>query len=90
MIVALKLTEKELAGVSTQKGPEKDGMKGLDTATVAFEDVRVPAANVLGGSVGKGSAMLAECSFREAPLFMFLVCVLCKMKRVAVDTTHFV
>ena len=48
-----------------QKGPEKDGMKGLDTATVTFEDVRVPAANVLGGSVGKGSAMLAECSLRQ-------------------------
>ena len=47
-----------------QKGPEKDGMKGLDTATVSFKDVRVPAANVLGESVGKGSAMLAECSLR--------------------------
>ena len=48
-----------------QKGPEKDGMKGLDTATVSFKDVRVPAANVLGESVGKGSAMLAECSLRQ-------------------------
>ena len=55
-----------ITGVSVQKGPEKDGMKGLDTATVTFKDVRVPSANVLGGSVGKGSAMLAECSLRQA------------------------
>lgn len=48
-----------------QKGPEKDGMKGLDTATVTFKDVRVPSMNVLGESVGKGSAMLAECSLRQ-------------------------
>ena len=41
-------------------------MKGLDTATVTFKDVRVPLSNVLGGSVGKGSAMLAECSLRQA------------------------
>ena len=57
--------EKSTTGVSLQKGPEKDGMKGLDTATVTFKDVRVPVANVLGGSVGKGSAMLAECSLRQ-------------------------
>ena len=72
----VKLTEKVPTGVSTQEGPEKDGMKGLDTATVTFKDVRVPAANVLGGSVGKGSAMLAECSFREASRFMFLLSAL--------------
>ena len=41
-------------------------MKGLDTATVTFKDVRLPASNVLGGTVGKGSAMLAECSLRQA------------------------
>ena len=55
-----------MTGVSVQRGPEKDGMKGLDTATVTFKDVRVPTSNVLGGSVGKGSTMLAECSLRQA------------------------
>lgn len=58
------LVERNSPGVSVQKGPEKDGMKGLDTATVTFKDVRVPSMNVLGESVGKGSAMLAECSLR--------------------------
>ena len=63
--------EKSITGVSVQKGPEKDGMKGLDTATVTFKDVRASAANVLGESVGKGSAMLAECSLRQVLFLAF-------------------
>jgi long-chain-acyl-CoA dehydrogenase len=37
---------------------DKIGMKGQDTAELFFDDVRVPAANLLGGAEGQGFAQL--------------------------------
>ncbi|HVL32092.1 MAG TPA: acyl-CoA dehydrogenase family protein [Actinomycetota bacterium] len=41
-------------GVIVGKNIEKLGYKGLETVEVAFDDARVPAANVLGGEEGQG------------------------------------
>jgi acyl-CoA dehydrogenase len=43
-----------LAGFRVGRILDKMGMKSQDTAELFFEDVRVPAANLLGGSEGKG------------------------------------
>jgi len=49
----LFLVPMDLPGVIREKKLEKLGMHASDTALLAFQDVRVPAANVL-GQVGKG------------------------------------
>src|SRR5512138_551109 len=47
------LVTRDMKGVSTGPHEEKMGLRASSTTTVAFEDVRVPAANVL-GEVGMG------------------------------------
>jgi alkylation response protein AidB-like acyl-CoA dehydrogenase len=44
---------RDMAGVTTGPHEDKLGIRASSTTTVAFQDVRVPAANVL-GEVGKG------------------------------------
>lgn len=41
-------------GVIVGKNIEKMGYKGVETTEVAFDDARVPAANLLGGEEGQG------------------------------------
>ncbi len=41
-------------GFKRGRNLEKIGMKGQDTSELFFEDVRVPAANLLGGAEGQG------------------------------------
>jgi alkylation response protein AidB-like acyl-CoA dehydrogenase len=48
------LVEKGIAGLSVGRTFEKLGYKGVDTAELVFEDVRVPAAHLLGGVEGEG------------------------------------
>ncbi len=52
--VSLVLVEMDRAGVSRGRNLEKIGMHAADTSELFFEDVRVPAANILGGEAGKG------------------------------------
>ena len=40
-------------GITIAKRIDKMGMRGSDTAQIFFEDVRVPAANII-GEEGKG------------------------------------
>ncbi len=47
------IVTRDLKGVSTGPHEDKLGLRASSTTTVTFEDVRVPAANVL-GEVGKG------------------------------------
>jgi acyl-CoA dehydrogenase len=50
----------DLAGYRRGRILDKIGMKGQDTAELFFDDVRVPAANLLGGVEGRGFAQLME------------------------------
>lgn len=48
------LAEKGMPGLSAGRRFEKLGYKGVETAELLFEFVRVPAANLLGGKEGEG------------------------------------
>src|SRR5205085_5789359 len=58
---------KDLAGYSVGKPLEKVGMHGQDTCELFFDEVRVPAANLLGGTEGRGFAQMME-QLRYEPL----------------------
>src|SRR6266508_556343 len=47
------IVTRDMAGVTTGRHDDKMGIRASSTTSVAFQDVRVPAANVL-GEVGKG------------------------------------
>ncbi|MDA8262481.1 MAG: acyl-CoA dehydrogenase family protein, partial [Actinomycetota bacterium] len=51
---------RDLAGFERGRVLEKIGMHGQDTRELAFADMRVPAANLLGGVEGRGFAQLMQ------------------------------
>jgi acyl-CoA dehydrogenase len=51
---------KNLPGYRVGRPLEKVGMQAQDTCELFFDDVRVPAANLLGGAEGKGFAQMME------------------------------
>ncbi|HEX8962864.1 MAG TPA: acyl-CoA dehydrogenase family protein [Rhodocyclaceae bacterium] len=51
---------KDLPGYSAGRPLEKIGMHEQDTCELFFDDVRVPAENLLGGAEGKGFAQMME------------------------------
>jgi long-chain-acyl-CoA dehydrogenase len=57
--VTLVVIEASTPGVSRGKNFEKIGMKAQDTCELFFDDVRVPAANIL-GQEGKGFPLLTQ------------------------------
>ena len=67
--VTLFIVESDRAGFKRGRNLEKIGMKAQDTSELFFEDVRIPATNMLGGE-GKGFAlmmtMLAQESLAQA------------------------
>jgi acyl-CoA dehydrogenase len=48
------IVEREAAGLTVGKPDRKMGQRGAQTADVIFDNVRVPAANVIGGVEGMG------------------------------------
>ncbi len=52
--MSLFLVEKGIPGLSAGRTFEKLGYKGVETAELVFDAVRVPAANLLGGREGEG------------------------------------
>ncbi len=52
--MSIFIVEKGTPGMSVGRTFEKLGYKGVDTAELVFEQVRVPAANLLGGVEGEG------------------------------------
>jgi len=50
----------DLAGYKVGRPLEKIGMHGQDTCEIFFDQVRVPAANLLGGVEGRGFAQMME------------------------------
>ncbi len=63
--LSLLVVEASLTGVVRGRVLDKVGMKGQDTAELFFDDVRVPAANLLGGVEGLGTIQLMEQLLRE-------------------------
>jgi acyl-CoA dehydrogenase len=51
---------KDLQGYRVGRTLEKVGMHGQDTCELFFDDVRVPAANLLGGEEGRGFYQMME------------------------------
>jgi alkylation response protein AidB-like acyl-CoA dehydrogenase len=56
--VSLMLIDTDLPGVSVSRKLDKLGMRSSDTAEIALEDVRVPHANIIGGTPGEGFTQL--------------------------------
>ena len=52
--MSIFLVEKGMPGLSASRTFEKLGYKGVETAELVFEDVRVPSARLLGGKEGEG------------------------------------
>lgn len=57
-ISILLVDTKDLKGYRCGRILDKMGMKAQDTAELFFEDVRIPAANLLGGTEGRGFIQL--------------------------------
>ncbi len=56
--VSLMLIDTDLPGVSVSRKLDKLGMRSSDTAEIALDDVRVPHANIIGGTPGEGFTQL--------------------------------
>jgi acyl-CoA dehydrogenase len=64
--ISLVMVEpKDLPGYRVGRSLEKVGMQGQDTCELFFDDLRVPASNLLGGAEGKGFGQLMEQLSRE-------------------------
>ncbi|HZO22563.1 MAG TPA: acyl-CoA dehydrogenase family protein [Steroidobacteraceae bacterium] len=57
-ISILMVETRDLPGYRVGRILDKMGMKSQDTAELFFEDVRVPASNLLGGEPGRGFAQM--------------------------------
>jgi len=64
--ISLFMVEKDKApGFKVNKVLEKMGQHGLDTCEVFLDDVRVPAANLLGGVEGNGFGKMMDSFVKE-------------------------
>jgi acyl-CoA dehydrogenase len=59
-ISLIMVETKDLPGYSVGRAHDKLGMQAQDTCELVFENVRVPAANLLGGVEGRGVAQVME------------------------------
>jgi len=87
--VSLIMVEtRDLPGFRRGRLLEKLGQKSMDTAELFFEDMRVPAVNVLGGEEGRGFGHLMQQLPRERMLIA-IGCV-ATMRRAIDDTVAYV
>jgi acyl-CoA dehydrogenase len=87
--MSILLVETEgLAGYRVGRILEKMGMKGQDTAELFFEDMRVPAANLLGGVEGKGlHQLMADLPYER---LLIAVCGVAAMEGALAETQRYV
>lgn len=68
-ISMIAVETKELSGYRVGRPLEKVGMHGQDTCEMFFDDVRVPAANLLGPAEGRGfTQMMQQLPFERLSL----------------------
>lgn len=58
--ISVVLVEQPSAGLTVSRDLPKLGYKGVESCELHFDDCRVPAANVLGGSPGAGFAQMMK------------------------------
>ncbi|WP_082306151.1 acyl-CoA dehydrogenase family protein [Achromobacter piechaudii] len=86
--VSLIMVEtRDLPGFRRGKLLEKLGQKSLDTAELFFDDVRVPAANLLGEAEGQGFTQLMQQLPRER--LLIAVGAVATMRRAIDDTVAY-
>ncbi len=85
--ISLLLVEtKDLEGYRVGRNLEKLGQHGNDTCELFFENVKVPAANVLGGMPGKGFAQLmTELPYERVLVAIGAVCAMELAVRITVQ-----
>jgi acyl-CoA dehydrogenase len=64
-ISLIMVETKDLAGYRVGRSLDKVGIRGQDTCELFFDDVRVPASNLLGPAEGKGFSQMMEQLPRE-------------------------
>lgn len=74
-------------GFKVNKLLEKIGQNGLDTAEIFLDDVRVPAANLIGGSEGRGFGQLMDEFVRER-LSIGIVGITCAERAIELTIEH--
>lgn len=72
--VSAFIVERASPGLSVGRPDRKMGQRGAHTADVVFEDVKVPAANLIGGAEGKGFKTAMKV-LDKARLHIAAVCV---------------
>lgn len=87
--ISLLLVEtKNSPGFKVGNFLHKIGQKGQDTCELFFEDVKVPAANVIGGVEGKGFAQLmTELPYERTIIAVSAVCAVERAVRLTVEYT---
>jgi acyl-CoA dehydrogenase len=84
----LLLETKDCAGFRVGRILEKIGQKGQDTCELFFDNVRVPAENILGGVAGKGfSQLMTELPYERTILGVGGVASIERALRLTVEHT---
>jgi acyl-CoA dehydrogenase len=78
---------KNLAGYRVGSSLEKVGMQEVDTCELFFDDVRVPSANLLGGTEGSGFSQMME-QLRYERLMIGVGAVATMERAVAITTKY--
>lgn len=87
--ISLLMVETDgLEGFRRNKPLKKIGMKGQDTSELFFDDVRVPAGNILGGEEGQGFYQLMKQLPRER--LIIAVSAVAMMENAVEMTTEYV
>jgi len=85
----LVIETEDLPGFTVGRRLEKIGMHASDTAELAFENMRVPAANLLGGEEGRGFAQLmSQLAYERMLLCVPAAAVIERALELTVDYTR--